>query len=108
MRQYSESDRSSAAASFARSVHKLGGTRSFSSSVHFSPLMVWNPEKESLPRVCPGAREAESRATTETTPRGGGRKVRSARSSGPLFHSFLMQRKQTSPKIIVWRLARST
>ena len=107
MRQYSESDRSSAAASFARSVHKLGGTRSFSSSVHFS-LMAWNPEQESLQRVCPGTREAESRATTETTARGGGRKVRSARSSGPLFHSFLMQRKQTSPKIIVWRLARST
>lgn len=85
MRQYSDSDRSSAAASFARSVQRLGGTRSFSSSVHFSPLMVWNPEKESLPRVCPGTREAKIRAPTETTTRGGGRKVRSSWSGGVQF-----------------------
>lgn len=61
MRQYSDSERSSAAASFARSVQSLGGTRSFSSSVHFSLMRVL-PEKESLPRVCPGTREGQSRA----------------------------------------------
>ena len=81
MRQYSDSERSSAAASFARSVQSLGGTRSLSSSVHFS-IMQALPEKESLPRACPNTREAESRATTETTPRGGGRTVMSAWSSG--------------------------
>lgn len=80
MRQYSDSERSSAAASFARSVQSLGGTRSFSSSVHFS-LMQELPEKESLHRACPNTMEAESRATTETTSRGGGSTVIDAWSS---------------------------
>lgn len=74
MRIYSDSERSSAAASFAKSAQSRGGTRSFSSSVHFSITRA-TPKKESLPRVCPGTREAESRATTETTPRGGGSTV---------------------------------
>lgn len=38
MRQYSETDRSSAAASLARSSHRVGGTRSLSSSVFFSAM----------------------------------------------------------------------
>lgn len=74
MRQYSDSERSSAAASFARSVQSLGGTRSLSSSVHFSIMRVL-PEKESLHRACPNTMEDESRATTETTSSGGGRTV---------------------------------
>ncbi len=83
MRQYSDSEWSSAAASFARSVQSLGGTRSFSSlvnSVHFSLMRVL-PEKESLHRACPNTMEAESRATTETTSRGEGSTVIDAWSS---------------------------
>ena len=56
MRQYSDSERSSEAASLARSVQSPGGTRSFSSSVHFSVVMR-HPTKRRPARGVPGRAE---------------------------------------------------
>ena len=66
MRQYSDRERSSAAASRARSCHRLGGTRSFSSSVFLSASGGMAETSERKDRPEPGGNSGR----LETAPAG--------------------------------------
>jgi hypothetical protein len=74
MRQYSDRERSSALASRARSCHRLGGTRSFSSSVFFSVSGGMADLRKKRPSRAGGKLgTVGNRTGGETTP-GGGRR----------------------------------
>lgn len=75
MRQYSDSERSSAAASLARSCQRLGGTRSFSSSVFFSASGGMVDLRKKIPTRASAATGRGNRTSGETTPGGGSKRV---------------------------------
>lgn len=96
MRQYSETDRSSAAASLARSNQRDGGTRSLSSSVFFS-AMDHGVSRKALPAIVRSAGRGKRRAGDDAL-----RGRKGGLAEGPGVHNQAANRPCTRAAGVAW------